>query len=367
MVKAVTAERPGALELAVEVDGSAGPVPAVAVAYPALTGAVGPGDRVLLNTTAVALHLGTGGVHFVVAVEGRGALEVNGPGHVMKLRYTPAQVAVRAVEEPGGAWHDALAAAESLDGVPVVWTPLHSMVGPAAAGARAAGAERVVYVMTGGAALAAGFSRQTAALRDAGLLSAVVSSGQAFGGDLETVNLFTGLLAARHVAGADVVVVGDGPGNTGTGTPWGATDIESAMAMNAAAILEGRPVAALRISFADSRPRHRGVSHHSLTALSRVALSPVHVAVPALEDDEERRIVWETLAGLPDHHHLVETTGRPALDLLAEHGIEPESMGRRVADDPAFFLAAGAAGVLAARVAGGSPESRDEGGGTEEG
>jgi hypothetical protein len=241
------------------------------------------------------------------------------------------------------------------------------MVGPAAAGARAAGAERVVYVMTGGAALAAGFSRQTAALRDAGLLSAVVSSGQAFGGDLETVNLFTGLLAARHVAGADVVVVGDGPGNTGTGTPWGATDIESAMAMNAAAILEGQPVAALRISFADSRPRHRGVSHHSLTALSRVALSPVHVAVPALEDDEERRIVWETLAGLPDHHHLVETTGRPALDLLAEHGIEPESMGRRVADDPAFFLAAGAAGVLAARVAGGSPESRGEGGGTEEG
>jgi hypothetical protein len=125
--------------------------------------------------------------------------------------------------------------------------------------------------------------------------------------------------------------------------------------MNAAAILRGRPLAALRISFADPRPRHRGVSHHSLTALSRVALSPVHVAVPSLEDDEQRTSVWETLAGLPDQHHLVETTGQPALALLAELGVEPESMGRRVADDPAFFLAAGAAGVLAARLEGGKP------------
>jgi Protein of unknown function (DUF3866) len=166
------------------------------------------------------------------------------------------------------------------------------------------------------------------------------------------VTVFTGLLAARLAAGADVIVVGDGPGNTGTNTIWGASDIESAMSLNAIAILEGRPVAALRVSFADPRERHRGVSRHSIVALSRVAMAPVHVAVPAIEDQTKREAVWSALrdARLEDRHHLVEATGQPALDLLADRGIEPESMGRGVAEDPEFFLAAGAAGVLAGRM-----------------
>ncbi len=326
---------PGALELEVEVEGA----PARALAYPDLVGPVGPGDDVLLNTTAVSLGLGTGGLHFVVAVEGAGDTEAAGPGRTMKLRYTPQQVA----EMEG---------ASDLGGTPVVWVPLHSMLGPAAAGARAGGAERVVYVMTDGAALPAALSRLVARLRAAELLSSVVTSGQAFGGDLEAVNVFSGLLAARYAAGADVIVVGDGPGNTGTGTVWGATDIASAMSLNAAAILGGRPVAALRMSFSDPRERHREVSHHAITALSRVALQPVHIAVPVIDDEARREAVWRRLreARIEERHQLVEVTGQPALDLLAERGVEVESMGRTAADDPEFFLAAGAAGVLAGRM-----------------
>jgi hypothetical protein len=163
--------------------------------------------------------------------------------------------------------------------------------------------------------------------------------------------VFSGLLAAR-AAGADVIVVGDGPGSAGTFSAWGASSLDSAMSVNAAGILEGRPVVALRVSFADRRERHRGVSHHSVTALSRVVLVPTHVAVPALEGPQ-RETVWSALteAELEERHQLVEVTGRPALDRLAEAGIEPESMGRGVADDPTFFLAAGAAGVLAGRMA----------------
>ena len=346
----VLAERPGVVELSVEVEGAV----AAALAYPGLVGPVAPGDRVLLNTTAVWLELGTGGAHFVVAVEGQPDLQPpKGSGRTMKLRYTPQQVNVLSVEESGSPHRPAMEAATTLEGMPVVWVPLHSMIGPVAAGARAAGASLVVYVMTDGAALPAALSRLSARLRGAGMLEAVVSTGQAFGGDLEAVNVFSGFLAARHVAGADVVVVGDGPGNTGTGTTWGATDIESAMSLNAAAILGARPVAALRISFADLRERHRGVSHHSLTALGRVALQSVHVAVPVLKDGVERSAIWEALraARLHEKHQLVETTGRPALDLLDERGIEVESMGRTVKDDPVFFLAAGAAGVLAGRMA----------------
>jgi hypothetical protein len=54
----------GAVELDVVVDGSAGR----ALAYPELVGEPAAGDRVLLNTTAVALGLGTGGYHLVVAI-----------------------------------------------------------------------------------------------------------------------------------------------------------------------------------------------------------------------------------------------------------------------------------------------------------
>jgi Protein of unknown function (DUF3866) len=351
----VLAERPGALELRVRVEGET----ARAVSYPSLVGPVGQGDRVLLNTTAVWLGLGTGGDHFVVAVEGAEPADADGPGRTMKLRYTPHQVAVLAAEEENSPYRSTMERALELDGLPVVWVPLHSMVGPAVAGARAAGAARVAYVMTDRAALPAGISRLTASLREAGLLSTVISSGQAFGGDLEAVSVFSGLLAARHVDRADVVVVGDGPGNAGTGTAWGASDVESAMALNAVGILGGRPVAALRISFADLRERHRGVSHHSITALAKVAIVPVHLAVPVLEDDGRRQVVWGALreARLEERHQLVETTGRPALELLAEHGIEPESMGRKVADDPEFFLAAGAAGVLAGRMTTGGPWS----------
>jgi hypothetical protein len=345
----VLEERPGAVELSVEVEGSR----ARAIAYPRLSGPVQPGDRILLNTTAVYLGLGTGGMHFVVSVEGRDTVDPEPGGHVMKLKYTPLQVKVRTAEEQGQPGHRQLAAATDLGGLPVVWVPLHSMIGPAAAGAHAAGARRVIYVMTDGAALPGPLSRLAAALRGAGILDAVVTAGQAFGGDVEAVTVFSALLTARHVLGGDVVIVGDGPGNTGTATTWGATDVASAAALNAAGVLGGRPIAALRISFADPRERHRGVSHHSITALGRVALVPVTIAVPAIENAAQRDAVWSSLraAKLESRHDLVEATGQPALNLLAERGIQSETMGRGVADDVVFFLAASAAGVVGGRLA----------------
>jgi hypothetical protein len=116
-----------------------------------------------------------------------------------------------------------------------------------------------------------------AGLRDAGWITACVTAGQAFGGDHEAVTVHTALLAARHVLDADLVVVAQGPGNLGTGTRWGFSGVAAGEAVNAAAVLGGRPVASLRVSGADPRDRHLGVSHHSLTAYGRVALSPATV------------------------------------------------------------------------------------------
>jgi len=344
-VTAVIAERPGALELEVEVEGER----AAAVAYPPLCGPVQTGDNVLLNTTALELGLGTGGVHFVVAVEGATGADADGTGRIMKLRYTPLQDAVRSVEETDAA---ALEDSAGLEGMPVVVAPLHSMVGPVAAGAKVAGAERVAYVMTDGAALPGAFSRLVHRLRAAGLLDGFLTCGQAFGGELEAATLWTGLLAAKELLRADAVVVADGPGNLGTATKWGVSALAGGHSMNAAAALGGRPVAALRVSFADARERHRGVSHHSLTILSQVCLVPAHVAVPVLEG-AQREAVWSSLreAGVERRHRLVEVEGDPALEALAREGVEVQSMGRTIVDDPPYFLAAGAAGVLAGRMA----------------
>jgi hypothetical protein len=348
-VVGVRGSRPGAVELDVEVEGAR----SAALAYPALTGAVREGDTVILNTAAVALGLGTGGMHLVVAVEGRDALDIDGPGRVMKARYTPLQTAVQTVEETH---RDALESSRGLGGTPVVAAPLHSMVAPVAAGAKAAGGGRVAYVMTDGAAVPGALSRLVPRLRAAGLLDGWITCGQAFGGEAEAVTVWSAILAAVEVLRADVVVVADGPGNVGTDTTWGVTALTSGHAMDAARHLGGRPIGALRVSFADPRPRHRGVSHHSLTILGRVCGADVHVPVPALADDAERDAIWDALrrARLEDRHHLVEVDGRPALARLEGDAVDVDSMGRSPADDPAFFLAAGAAGVLAGRMAAGA-------------
>lgn len=352
-VVSIGAARPGAVELEVEVDGDR----AAALAYPGLTGPLRVGDVVLLNTTAVALGLGTGGFHLVISVEGGPPTEIVHDERVMKARYTPLQVAVRSVEETH---RDLLEGSPGLDGTPVVAAPLHSMIGPIAAGAKASGMARIVYVMTDGAALPGGFSRLVPRLREARLLDGYVTCGQAFGGDLEAVTIWTGLLAAKEALAADVIVVADGPGNLGTDTTWGVSALASGHALDAAHALLGRPVAALRISFADPRKRHRVVSHHSLTILERVCTAHTDVAVPALEDERMRSEVWDVLRArrLEQKHQLVEVDGRPAIAMLDQLGVEVESMGRTARDDPAFFLAAGAAGVLAGRMTAGSRRYR---------
>ena len=92
---------PGACELDVvvtEPDGSQRP--ARALAYPALVGLPGPATRVLLNTSALDRSLGTGGYALVVAVPDRlPADPPDGPGHLVKARYTPLQAMVLGVDE----------------------------------------------------------------------------------------------------------------------------------------------------------------------------------------------------------------------------------------------------------------------------
>jgi len=368
VVTAAGREWAGALELEVTAGGAA----VRALAYPELTGRPEPGDRVLLNVTALEMGLGTGGYALVIAVPGRlpasrgGPAGPGGPGRLVKARYTPLQAAVAGAEEQGSPWHEALREADDLGGMPVVVADLHSALpavlagffgeraGGAGPGARPgeAAASRAAYLMLDGGALPAWFSRTAAALREAGWLAGTVTTGQAFGGDVEAVTVHSGLLAARHALGARVVVATQGPGNLGTGTRWGFSGVACGEAVNAAAVLGGRPVASLRVSQADPRERHRGLSHHSLTAYGRVALARADVVVPDLPG-EFGAAVAAAAAALGRRHRLVRVGVGGLREALAACPVPLSTMGRGLEEDPAYFLAAAAAGRHAARLAAG--------------
>lgn len=324
-----------------------------ALCFPRLTGFCAEHDRVLLNTTAVDLSLGTGGVFFVVARAGEGvALDEPSGGHVMKVRYSPLQVDVLAVESPESPHHEIMREAVSLEGMPVVCCGLHSQVPLVAASIKRANpAMRIAYCMIDDASLPMALSDVARNSVAAGLIDTTVSCGQAFGGELEAVNLHSGLLAARHVAAADVAIVAIGPGVAGTATPFGHGGVAQGESINAAASLGGSPIACLRVSFADTRERHRGLSHHTVSALTTVALAPAIVALPTLSE-EFSDAIGERLeaAGVWRLHRSV---------LSPEGGVEPPSlrgiavktMGRGISEDPAFFAAAFAAGEIASRSA----------------
>jgi Protein of unknown function (DUF3866) len=286
----------------VEVDGQA------CVAYPQLTGPVALGDEVVVNTQARDLGLGSGGfdVLYVNLTRGLG-LRAEPAAHVMKLPYTPLQFAAWHVEEEGQA-------AITLDGMPVVCCSVHSQVVPVFA---ALTGLRVAYVQLEGGALPLALSD---AVRT--LIASSASVGASFGGDVECVNVWSALAWAKS-AEHDVAVCSVGPGIVGTSSRLGHGGLAAATAANAVLGLGGRPVLAARVSEADSRNRHRGVSHHTQAVLD-VCLGDVVVA------DENDGDGWrEACAGLPLAH-----------------------MGRGPDEDPAFFAAAYAAGVAARRLLG---------------
>lgn len=329
-----------------------------ALGYVDAVGELAVGSSVLLNTTALEQGLGTGGLAVVVAAPDALPRPVDDvtavAGHVVKARYTPSQTMVLGVDEQDSEHHATLADADDLAGMPVVVADLHSALPAILAGLREAAPQlRVAYVMTDGGALPIDFSRTVARLREAGWLAASVTVGQAYGGDLEAVNVHTGLLAAHHVVGADVVVVSQGPGNLGTGTRWGFSGTSAGEAVNAAGTLGGRPVCSLRISEADPRERHRGVSHHSLTAYGRVSLVPADVPVPVLPGELGGRVLakarelCDSSAGRLAFHEV----GVDGLDAALRGSPVPlRTMGRGYDDDRAGFLGAAVAGRYAARM-----------------
>ena len=321
-----------------------------AVNYPSITGMVKPGDEVVLNTTAMEQGLGTGGSHFVMLNLAGMESTAEEQGHIMKLRYTPYQIKVLAVEEQTNPHHSKISNFKSLDGMPIMIGSLHSKLAPAALGYKLMNPKgRLVYIMTDGGALPIAFSKTVATLKKLGLIDTTITVGHAFGGDYEAVNVYSGLIAAKEVLNANAVIICMGPGIVGTGTKWGFTGIEQGEIINAVNILKGRAIAIPRITFKDKRDRHKGFSHHTLTILEQVALQSAEVCLPVLPMHESEFLKEQIRERkLEKKHTFVTIDARQVIGYAKHLKISLFTMGRSAEEEGYYFLAAGAAGFLAA-------------------
>jgi hypothetical protein len=314
-VTAVAEELEGLARL--EVDGRA------CIAYPRLTGSVAVGDEVIVNTQALELELGSGGFDVLYVNLTRGLdLPVEPDAHVMKLPYTPGQIA-RSHAEEGRTLPD------TLGGMPVVCCSLHSQVAPVCA---AIGTDlRIAYVQLPGGALPVSLSDALRVLRERAYLQATIAVGACLDAELECVSVSSALLWAA-AEGYDAVVCAIGPGIVGTASAFGHGGVAAAEAANVTYALGGVPVVALRASGADERERHRGGSHHARAVL-RLCLGEILAAWPQGYDAPE----W--LESRED----VDVDGweDACADLPLAH------MGRGPKDDSLFFAAAFAAGRVA--------------------
>jgi len=344
----IRSERPGYIEVLVDVDGNRHK----AICYSALVGDVRQGDDVIVNTTAVDLDLGTGGYHFILRNLSKDSVTSAGDGHIMKLRYTPLQIKCLAAEEENSPYHKTLKDVTSIESMPVIVGTLHSQLPAAAVMVKELlPTAKIAYIMTDGAALPLAFSRLVAELKSAGSIDVTITAGHAFGGDMEAINIFSALAAAKYAAQADVAIVSMGPGIVGSNTRLGFTGMEQGQVINAVNGLKGVPVAIPRISFADKRERHVGISHHTITALTIAAVSRSILTIPEMDRGKANTVNDQIVKERLDQTHtVVQISAGAVISVLKSKNILPTTMGRTLDQDPEFFMAAGAAGIYAANV-----------------
>ncbi|MGF7057026.1 DUF3866 family protein [Brassicibacter mesophilus] len=317
-----------------------------AVNYNGLTGCPKTGDSVVLNTTAVDLSLGTGGYHFIIHNNRIKRNETSGKGHIMKLRYTPLQMKCLAAEEEDSLYHDSIKSFNNLNKSIYIVGTLHSMLAPIAAIIKwMAPKLKVNYIMTDAGALPIHFSKTVKQLKEKKIINNTITVGHAFGGDLECVNIYTGLIASDVVLNSDVTIITMGPGIVGTGTKYGFSGIEQGYIIDAVNVLNGTSFAVPRVSFADKRDRHKGISHHTITTMSEITYSRSNLVLPYLEDSKMKIITSQINEyGIDEKHNIIYEEGKDVKAAMDYFGLKVKTMGRDYYGDQEFFMTLGAVG-----------------------
>lgn len=313
----------------------------LAMNFPILTGECFVGDEVLFNKTAVELELGTGGYDFIIANMTHPPIHRKKSNeHIMKNRYTPLQFSVNVGEEKLFSIFEE--DEFSLQGFPVFIICLHSMLPILCLTLKSFEPHsKIIYVMTDATSLPIWLSDHVEALKEKNLLQGSITIGQSFGGDMEAVNKFSGLLLGMKKYNPDYMIIGPGPGSVGTGSKWGNSGVEIGELVNAVSILGGKPIVVPRISFQDQRPRHKGLSHHIITALSHVALSRAILPVPMLSKEKDH-FIYNQLdkADLIQKHSIywipIEDV-QTMKEKMKDYPIKITTMGRTIDEDTEYF------------------------------
>jgi hypothetical protein len=304
-----------------------------AIADVGLVGGCEVGDEVIVNVVARELGLGSGGFDIVHANLTRGLERPPlGAQHVLKLNYTSLQHEIDPVDS-----RVSEAAVSELVGAPVAVIALHGQLAPLA---WAFTGSRLGYVQTAGGALPGSHSRTVRELSGRGLLAGHITAGGAFGGCTGDAVTTAGALAyGFSLLGWDAAICGPGPGIVGSGSSLGHGGLVALDSAHTALALGAATVIVPRMSSADPRPEHRGLSHHTRSVLELLLATAV-VALPAGEPIPELRG--------PRHdwrERQVDLAG------YASSGLPNEVMGRSLGDDGLFFAAALAGGVVLSELA----------------
>jgi hypothetical protein len=317
--------------------------------YNSLSGNIQAGDKVLLNTTAIELQLGTGGFHFVVANLSNPKVDHLEQGHIMKIKYTPMQMNFLTVETQESQYHNLFNEFESLEGMPVIVGSLHSVLAPCSIYLKSIKQDiRICYIMTEGGALPIYMSDIVRQLKQEGFIDKTITYGNAFGGDFECINIYTALIAAKEIVGADIAIVCMGPGIIGTDTKLGFSGVEQGSIADAVNKLKGYAAVVPRISFADKRLRHYGISHHSLTVLKQLCCTRVNVAFPIIKNTEHRKVIEKQLieSDMGSLHNIYYVDTYDIEEILINHSSYLKKMGKGLEEDRNYFISCAAAAKL---------------------
>ncbi len=318
-----------------------------ALLYRSITPSANISDEVIVNVTATKLRLGTGGMDIVTSVMKAPPKENDSPkGHIMKARYLPNQLSVLAVESQESDYHHLFKKSFSLQGKRVLIGELHSMIPICFWGMDfLKPASKMVVIISDEASIPLSLSQHVRALKKDERFC-TITIDQAFGGTYEAVNLVTALQFATEEIQADLIVVTLGPGVVGTGTVHGFSGLEQAAWANNIGSLGGIPVWIPRLSEKDERNRHRGISHHTLTPLTKFTYPKSILPLPAVKTTMLETIEKQVQEISKQHEvHWVQT--EPLEEIISHCLLKSPlpilTMGRNYQDDPIFFLGVAAA------------------------
>lgn len=317
----------------------------MAINYINHTGVCRIGDLVILNTIAVRMSLGTGGYHFVyynLSIKNNNNGDYNkSSGHIIKMKYTPCQFKVKTIEEMEN-YKSYFDFPVDLSSKKILIAKLHSMIVPVACLLKYKKPDcKISLIYCYGGSLNAGFSDILSELRKKNIIDSVITCGECHGGDYESVNIFTAIIFAYNILNSDFIIISCGPGIAGTSTFYGFSSLELVFAVYTVNLMGNVPIVIPRVSFADKRDRHFGISLQSIAFLKCINF-PVYFPL-------YNSLGWDIISkqikthDIFSKHHVRYVDNSSVREAMGYYKVKGESMGRKYDDDPAYFENCGAA------------------------